>query len=421
MHVADLHLDTPFIGMGNKFGEIQKDLLAAAMTAFERLVTVAINRQVDVMLVVGDVYNAQKQTISAQHFFQKQLQRLEKVAIPVIVLHGNHDFLTEKMARRQYPENVHVLKDTTVSYVDIPLKTGETARFYGFSYQTQWVQDRKIGQYPSRDGQADYVIGMLHGSMDTLDSHAGNYAPFTIKELRDKHYDYWALGHIHKRQVLHETPMIIYPGTIQGRHRHEDGPKGAYLVTLEKGQTTQLEFIDAAPIQWEKVEIECQHHMQASDLSQRLEGVMENYASHCQADGKSFILDVTFTQAQRLDSDLTEQVQQGELKAALSITRQGDYFVLVSQIHLQSEVNAQAFNYDPELQESFHSAVQQLSEEDKVYHDLLRPLADHPVIHDYLQDLLSDEEFKTAVIRAGQEQVIHSLGFDMEVGDEDED
>ena len=422
MHVADLHLDTPFVGMGKEFSEIQKDLLAAPMTALERLVSVAINRQVDAFVIVGDVYNAHKQTISAQHFFQKQLQRLHQADIPVIFSHGNHDFLTHKMAGRKYPDNVHVFKEAQVDYVDLTLRTGEVARFYGFSYQTQWIQERKIQEFPQRNhGEADYVIGMLHGSSEAIDRESGNYAPFTIKEMRDKEYDYWALGHIHKSQKLHDVPTILYPGTIQGRHRNEDGPKGAYIVTLDKGQATQTEFIDVAPIQWEKVDIECQHMMQASDLTDRLESVMANYASQARAEDKSYILDVTLIHAERLDHDLSQQVQAGELIEALGIQRLEDYFVLISRIHLQRALNLQAFQYDPDLQDSFNTAVNQLTEDQEVYRKLMEHVSRHPIVREYLQEMFVDPEFKEAVVRAGQERVIQSLGFDVEVGEPDED
>ena len=49
---------------------------------------------------------------------------------------------------------------------------------------------------------------------------------FTVKDLYEKQFDYWALGHIHKRTILSEDPPIIYPGNIQGRNKKEIGVKG---------------------------------------------------------------------------------------------------------------------------------------------------------------------------------------------------
>src|SRR5690606_17304764 len=62
--------------------------------------------------------------------------------------------------------------------------------------------------------------------------------PARVEELVQKGYDYWALGHIHKRQLIHEKPYIIYPGNIQGRHIKETGEKGCTLVTVNGDNIT---------------------------------------------------------------------------------------------------------------------------------------------------------------------------------------
>lgn len=61
---------------------------------------------------------------------------------------------------------------------------------------------------------AHFHIGMLHGSVEG-DAEHNRYAPFQIRELKEKQFDYWALGHIHKREILSEEPYIIYPGTYK--------------------------------------------------------------------------------------------------------------------------------------------------------------------------------------------------------------
>ena len=61
---------------------------------------------------------------------------------------------------------------------------------------------------------APFHIGMLHGSVEG-DAEHNRYAPFQIRELKEKQFDYWALGHIHKREILSEEPCIIYPGTYK--------------------------------------------------------------------------------------------------------------------------------------------------------------------------------------------------------------
>lgn len=76
-----------------------------------------------------------------------------------------------------------------------------------------------------------FHIGMLHGSVEG-DAEHNRYAPFQIRELKEKQFDYWALGHIHKREILSEEPYIIYSGNIQGRHRKETGERVRTLLNL---------------------------------------------------------------------------------------------------------------------------------------------------------------------------------------------
>ena len=75
---------------------------------------------------------------------------------------------------------------------------------------------------------AAYHIAMLHGTLAGQEGHDA-YAPFQLQQLIARDFDYWALGHIHKRALLHEDPFIIYPGNVQGRHIKETGEKRLLL------------------------------------------------------------------------------------------------------------------------------------------------------------------------------------------------
>ena len=66
------------------------------------------------------------------------------------------------------------------------------------------------------------------------------YAPCTLEGLLSKNYDYWALGHVHRREILHENPWIVFPGNTQGRHINESGPRGCTLFLQVIQVTTKL-------------------------------------------------------------------------------------------------------------------------------------------------------------------------------------
>lgn len=134
LHIADLHLDSPFTGLTKQLHSLQKHLIQSPYQAFERCVSIAINQAVDLMVIAGDIYDTEQQTVTAQHFFLKQLERLHIAKIPVVLCHGNHDYLRMECQSVPYPDNVHLFKDQEVTAIDIPLADDQTVRCYGFSY-----------------------------------------------------------------------------------------------------------------------------------------------------------------------------------------------------------------------------------------------------------------------------------------------
>ena len=104
--------------------------------------------------------------------------------------------------------------------------------------------------YKKEEG-ADFDIGILHGNSEGASEH-DNYAPFQVKDLVEKKFDYWAFGHIHKRTIVIMNRHHFYPGNIQGRNKKEQGVKGCYLVNMNE-QETKIEFIETSDVVWEEV------------------------------------------------------------------------------------------------------------------------------------------------------------------------
>jgi DNA repair exonuclease SbcCD nuclease subunit len=97
-----------------------------------------------------------------------------------------------------------------------------------------------------------FTVGCVHCDVDSQDD--SGYAPSKLSDLITKDIDYWALGHIHKRMVMHERPYVVYPGNPQGRNIKESGEKGAYVVTVTSNTLTDLQFVPTHTIIWEKIE-----------------------------------------------------------------------------------------------------------------------------------------------------------------------
>ncbi len=82
------------------------------------------------------------------------------------------------------------------------------------------------------------------------------YAPCTLDDLRARRYDYWALGHVHKRETLAADPPIVFPGNLQGRHVRESGPKGCMLVTVDDRHRARAEPVSLDVFRWEVCQLD---------------------------------------------------------------------------------------------------------------------------------------------------------------------
>lgn len=244
IHTADVHLGHPFLGLNNLSDDLLKQIEQATFVSFTNLIDFALSEQVDFIIISGDLFDTQHQSVQVLDFLTTQFKRLVPENIKVYLSFGNHDF-NQTIANFDFGSNVVLFKDEVEVKQQIT-KQGETVNIVGFSYQKQHVTDKVIEQFPMKTS-GEFQIGMYHGSVD---GQNGQYAPFTVTDMLTKHYDYWALGHIHKRQVLAKQPWIIYPGNLQGQNIKEDGPKGFYYVT-NHGQQLTTEFIACAKVTWD--------------------------------------------------------------------------------------------------------------------------------------------------------------------------
>ncbi|MEH7116371.1 DNA repair exonuclease [Neobacillus vireti] len=264
IHAADLHLDSPMVGLKHLPENILTRVKDSTFTALKKLTAVAIQRQVDFVIIAGDIFDGEDRSLRAQARFRKEMIKLNEENIPVYIVHGNHDHLNGTWVHLDMPENVHIF-GSKVEIMDLQTKGDAIVHLYGFSYGTRHVYERKVDEY-QKSGEADYHIGILHGNESTGTEH-DNYAPFTVKDLALKNFDYWALGHIHKRAELSVNPPIIYPGNIQGRNKKEFGSKGFYHVTFTDLDAA-LDYIEASDIIWEELIVDAEKAVSFDDLFQ---------------------------------------------------------------------------------------------------------------------------------------------------------
>ena len=270
IHFADAHLDSPFLGLSflpsKSFNQIQK----APMQSLTNIVDLAIKENVDLVLIAGDTFDSFKPNPSAQIFFAREIERLITAKIQVVMILGNHDHMAKEDLL--VPENPYFKllgegeKVETASYTT---KSGFEYDVTGFSYLANHITDDLAAQFPPKSKH--YTFGIMHAQERAGLSSQNVYAPFSLSELQNLNYDYFALGHIHLRQVLSETPLIVYPGNIQGRHINETGPKGCYLGTIdEQTKQTKIHFVQTNLISWNKRQLELTKPIAKTELEKMI-------------------------------------------------------------------------------------------------------------------------------------------------------
>ncbi|OFG65912.1 metallophosphoesterase family protein [Listeria monocytogenes] len=393
LHMADLHLDSPFIGLSTLPQPLFSAIQESTFQSLERITTVAIKEAVDFVLIAGDIYDSEDQSVRAQARFAKEMKRLEAANIPVFMIHGNHDFIEKHKEKLALPSNVHVFSEQ-VEVMSHKTATGVSVNIYGFSYNERHIRSSRVGEYKIQ-GDADFHIALLHGSEVSSSEEHDVYAPFRVQEISKKGFDYWALGHIHKRQLLAESPSIYYPGNIQGRNRKESGEKGASIITLSEASTT-IDFIGTSPIIWEEAVITLPENSEINAFYRETTKLLESY----QGRSHSYFLHiiVKMENKQKIDTNDWLQMLQEEVeitdntfvwvhKLTTEITNQSN-----SQTWYESHLAGEEIKHSFETlqdESAFYQAVEALYLESGVsrYLDDLSEIDRERLLQDALMEL----------------------------------
>lgn len=251
LHAADLHLDSPLRGLARYEGAPLDRLRGATRRALERLVDLALAERVALVVLAGDIYDRDWQDFHTGLFFREQMVRLGRAGVQVFVAQGNHDAQGVISRQLELPPHVRVFSSRTAqSFVLRELGVA----LHGRSFPEREVPEDLVPHYPA-PVPGLFNIGVLHTSLTGSAAH-DTYAPTSLAALQAKAYDYWALGHVHARQVVCEAgPRVVFPGNLQGRHANECGPKGCELVTVDGAGRVSAEFVALDVVRWSQLEL----------------------------------------------------------------------------------------------------------------------------------------------------------------------
>ena len=258
VHAADVHLDTSF---RRHDASLRQRLQQAGRDAFSALVDLTLEERADALLIAGDLFDNDWLTIATERVLTRELARLTDAGITVVYTTGNHDpgRTNYRATHIDWPSsNFHLHASRTPQRIPVHRGGERVGWVVTAGHQTTHESTNLASTFPPAPGPQP-AVALLHadvgGAQGAPDDEAGNvYAPAALSDL-DPGYDYWALGHIHKRQRLREDSPAWYPGNLQGRDFSETGAKGALVVDLNPPELPQVRFQSLAPVRWERLTV----------------------------------------------------------------------------------------------------------------------------------------------------------------------
>ena len=270
IHFSDLHLGVESYGRIDPASGLSSRFLDF-LSSFDKLVNYALKIKVDLVLFCGDAYKSRDPSQTQQREFAKRIKRLSEGGISVFLLIGNHDLpnaigraTTTEIFNTLAVENVYVANRPDIHKVQTPggviqivslpwlrrsiLLAKEDSKNLDFDELNKKMQQKLTGIIKNMAKQLDPGLpSILAAHVWVSSARIGSEKSMTIGQehvllpgsVANPAFDYIALGHIHRHQVLSDNPPLVYAGSLERLDfGDENDEKGFYLLEIKADKKT---------------------------------------------------------------------------------------------------------------------------------------------------------------------------------------
>jgi DNA repair protein SbcD/Mre11 len=225
----------------------------SAASAWQALVSVAVDVGVDAVLLSGDVVDRDNRYFEAFGALEGGVRRLAAAGIPVVAVAGNHDHaVLPALARSLGPDFTLLGRGGQWEEHHLGRDGGGGVRVLGWSFPSDRVPGVDFEGFPAADGR--FTVGLLHGD---LDAPSSPYAPVARAQLRARDAHLWVMGHVHAPAHHRELqPSILYTGSTQALDPGEPGQHGAHLVEIAADGSVRIEHLPLSTVRYDTVTVD---------------------------------------------------------------------------------------------------------------------------------------------------------------------
>lgn len=320
IHAADLHLGCRrWLSTKPGSAELARLVEEADRRALAALVELCLAEEVRLLLCAGDVIDGWCRDYRVALELQWQMCRLRNAGCEVVLLLGNHDVRSRYLRSLLLPGYARV----------VGLRGPESIDFEQLGVAVHgWSAPYDLSPQASPDGAHDIArlypppladrcnVGLLHTSAEGRRGHV-DYAPCSRRTLREHGYQYWALGHVHQREVIAEDPWIVFPGNLQARGFREAGAKGVTAIDVQDGRIAQVQHRAVDVVRFASIVVDTEGLTHADDVWARAHQAVQELEQGAErptllrvvlsgVDGSSVLLGQSTSQRLRWQAQLRE-------------------------------------------------------------------------------------------------------------------
>lgn len=269
LHLADVHLDRPFVGLTQAEAAARRNDL---FEAFRRCLAAAVEHGVDAVTIGGDLWEDEHVTVNTRRAVAHELGRL---AVPVLIVTGNHDPLLAggAYARTKWKKNVHLfgaggLTEKAVGDLSV----------WGVSWGPGRLSSSFLQAPLGLDSDRVNLL-LLHGTSTPVAFFAEDdaYCPFAPADVSAAGFARCLAGHIHAGS---DDGVVVYPGSPEPLDWSETGLHSYALVESVGDQLVVTPYA-VNRRRYQEVTVDCTGAASSPEIEQRLDAAVEVDADLC--------------------------------------------------------------------------------------------------------------------------------------------
>ena len=236
VHIADMHFDTTFDSLKDNMGEQRR---LEQREVFKKMIDYIKTNKIPYLFISGDLYEQKYVRESTIEYINGKFKEISDTKI--FISPGNHD----PYLKNSYYNNFNWSENVKIFNNSLEKVSLEDADIYGYGFNDFYCESASLLKDFEVDNKGKINILVIHGTLNGSASAEMQYNPISANMLKQKGFDYVALGHVHKNNIA-DGENIIYPGSMISMGFDELGEHGMVVGEITK-DNVNLEFVNLDP------------------------------------------------------------------------------------------------------------------------------------------------------------------------------